>query len=219
MQSPESSLNHFLSSAKKSLDEGKTVEEIRESLSDVDKDLFERLYRIPRKNILEFISSVISSHQIESPFLDIGCGNQEYVTQVLQETGKDVQYIGVDHFLHPQTPSKDNFVIADAHMLPIPNSAVKTILCSEVLEHVTDDRLVISEIARVICPGGTLIMTIPGKDIPKHEKPPFQIDYRRYSQSQLLDLLVGYFVVEEISSRRVYEFETNIFILAHKPLP
>lgn len=60
------------------------------------------------------------------------------------------------------------------------------------LEHVPDDSLALAEIGRIIKAGGWLIMTPPGRDIQKHEKAPYQIDYRRYSPKQIKALLKGY---------------------------
>jgi SAM-dependent methyltransferase len=53
-------------------------------------------------------------------------------------------------------------VLARADALPFRTGSVRTILCSEVLEHFPDDRPVVAEIARVLVEGGALILTVPG---------------------------------------------------------
>jgi SAM-dependent methyltransferase len=50
---------------------------------------------------------------------------------------------------------------ADARSLPFPDDSFDTVVVSEVLEHVTDDRRVIDEIARVARPGSAVAVTVP----------------------------------------------------------
>jgi SAM-dependent methyltransferase len=49
----------------------------------------------------------------------------------------------------------------DALDLPFPDAAFDRIICSEVLEHIWDDRRAIAELARVLRPGGRLAVTVP----------------------------------------------------------
>jgi glycosyltransferase involved in cell wall biosynthesis len=53
-------------------------------------------------------------------------------------------------------------VRARAEALPFRSGSLRVVLCSEVLEHCEDDRRVVAEIARVLCGGGALILTVPG---------------------------------------------------------
>src|SRR3546814_2135706 len=50
-------------------------------------------------------------------------------------------------------------VAADGALLPFPDQSFEAVICSEVLEHVPDPRLVLDEIARVLKPGGCLLLT------------------------------------------------------------
>src|SRR3546814_8619033 len=52
-------------------------------------------------------------------------------------------------------------VAADGALLPFPDQSFEAVICSEVLEHVPDPRLVLDEIARVLKPGGCLLLTVP----------------------------------------------------------
>ena len=49
----------------------------------------------------------------------------------------------------------------DIHQMPFENNAFDVVLCNHVLEHVTDDIQAISEIARVLKPGGFAILQVP----------------------------------------------------------
>lgn len=50
---------------------------------------------------------------------------------------------------------------ASAERLPFADLSVGTILCSEVLEHLEDDRGALVEMARVLRPGGVAVFTVP----------------------------------------------------------
>lgn len=116
----------------------------------------------------------------------MGCGPKSNRLEVLQGLGNrtEFRYIAFDHTLcfdKPLDPEAGPDFIADASFIPLPNSFASTVICTELLEHVTDDFSVLKEISRILKCGGLFILTLPGRDIPKHEKLPFQIDYRRYS--------------------------------------
>ena len=52
-------------------------------------------------------------------------------------------------------------VQGDALHLPFPDGSFDRVICSEVLEHIADDRAAMAELARVLRPGGTMAITVP----------------------------------------------------------
>ena len=58
---------------------------------------------------------------------------------------------------------------ADVCRLPFEDSSFDKVLCSEVLEHVEDDHGAVSEFARVLRPGGLLVVTVPSDASVIHE--------------------------------------------------
>jgi len=49
----------------------------------------------------------------------------------------------------------------DATLLPFPDATFDRVIAAEVLEHIPDDEAAISELARVLRPGGTMAITVP----------------------------------------------------------
>ncbi len=106
--------------------------------------------------------------------LDLGCGTGRHL-HALYFAGA-IHAIGVDIGIadlktarkgfedHPDLSGRDahwGLAAADALRLPFPDHAFQTIVCSEVLEHIPDYKTAITEIARVIKPGGRLAVSVP----------------------------------------------------------
>lgn len=68
-----------------------------------------------------------------------------------------LQKIKIDHGLALQ------LVVNDGQGLPFPDAAFDTVICSEILEHVTDVESLMREIRRVMKPGGKLYATMPNR--------------------------------------------------------
>ncbi|MGH9120737.1 MAG: class I SAM-dependent methyltransferase [Acidimicrobiales bacterium] len=52
-------------------------------------------------------------------------------------------------------------IVGDAGALPFSDASFDRIIAAEVLEHIPEDRRAISELARVLRPGGTMAVTVP----------------------------------------------------------
>jgi SAM-dependent methyltransferase len=88
-------------------------------------------------------------------------------------------YVNLDLFAVPGVD-----VAADAENLPFPSSFFQRIECDAVLEHVRRPELVMSEIRRVLAPGGYVHLVTPFCH-PFHEYPK---DYRRFTLDGLKEL-------------------------------
>jgi SAM-dependent methyltransferase len=72
-------------------------------------------------------------------------------------------------------------VFGDGSRLPFRDASVDTVLSTEVLEHVPRPELLVREMARVVKPGGKLLITVPFIQ-PLHELPS---DFYRFTPSSL----------------------------------
>lgn len=96
-------------------------------------------------------------------------------------SGEDLRQFG-RRTIHVDAHAPSVSVRADfATGLPFGDRTFDAAICSEVLEHVPDDRRVIREMARVLKPGGRAVVTVPFA-FRYHPDP---VDFRRYTPAGL----------------------------------
>lgn len=108
---------------------------------------------------------------------DIGCGEQPLRFYVEELEGR---YTGVDI---QQNVKGTVEIIASILQVPRQNRSFDVILCTEVLEHVSDTYHAFAELARLLKPGGRLILTVPFA-YPLHEEP---FDFVRMTPYQIYE--------------------------------
>lgn len=91
--------------------------------------------------------------------LDIGCGWGD-VSRFLSRFGKKA--VAVD-IIKEKIKTGDNFfhVLASAEQLPFKDGSFDQILCMDVIEHLKNDSIAASEMARVLIKNGEAIITTP----------------------------------------------------------
>jgi len=97
--------------------------------------------------------------EVRGDVLDVGCGEMPF--RGMLPAG--VRYVGIDV---PQATTfgmtrSDAIVAFDGSHIPFPDGSFDHILCTEVLEHAEHPQMLISEMRRVLRPGGSLIATVP----------------------------------------------------------
>lgn len=105
--------------------------------------------------------------------LDMGCGRRPYA---LIYDGLVEQSVGTEVAFSPHgTNAADAICFGEA--LPFEDASFDTILCTEVLEHTRQPWRVMAEFARLLRPGGHVLISVPFI-YPLHEKPH---DYWRFT--------------------------------------
>jgi SAM-dependent methyltransferase len=89
------------------------------------------------------------------------------VTALDADAGEVKNTSGMMHALASEEPDRlvsgglGTAIVGDALQLPFGADAFDRVIAAEVLEHIPRDRLAISELARVLRPGGTMAVTVP----------------------------------------------------------
>jgi len=105
--------------------------------------------------------------------LDLGCGEGRHVHGVHLLGGVNV--VGLDLDLPSLAKAREGLAMlgaaepggvsavlsGDAYRLPFPDDAFDAVICSEVLEHLHEYPKALSEITRVLKPGGVFVPTVP----------------------------------------------------------
>jgi SAM-dependent methyltransferase len=79
----------------------------------------------------------------------------------MKEVSAVMAAIGLEEPVVWQRGGNGTVVVGDALRLPFDSEAFDRVIAAEVLEHIPDDRGAITELARVLRPGGTLAVTVP----------------------------------------------------------
>ena len=100
--------------------------------------------------------------------VDIGCGNGGY-TMFCARRGAEVTFIDrqENHVreLEDKLSKEDGIVfhgmVSDCDPIPLPDGYADLVICTEVLEHVRDPEIMLSELARIARYGASLLLTVP----------------------------------------------------------
>jgi ubiquinone/menaquinone biosynthesis C-methylase UbiE len=172
--------------------------------------------------------------------LDVGSGYGGFSLVIASKLPKQV--VGLEYdwqriFLscsrqkmdHPENPLQ--FVQASGQDIPFPEGSFDIVICNNVLEHVKDHRLLISEIERVLTPGGWLYISFPNLlSITNFIKDPH---YNLFGISMMPPMLARWYVTDFRKVSPTYEVGTfpiaslilnylkkkNIQVVKWKPAP
>lgn len=104
--------------------------------------------------------------------LDAGCGSGRHLCEAFRTLG--VEVVGVDLNWEDLCETKAMLTLmeheqagrwivarADVTRLPFSDGSFDVVVCSEVLEHIADNRTAVAELLRVLKPWGDLAVTVP----------------------------------------------------------
>lgn len=109
--------------------------------------------------------------------LNAGCGNRDLTEYFLRKGATEV----VNYDIASTIPGA---VIGSLTDVPFADGRFDSIVCNAVLEHVPDISIVMSELTRILKPGGIFIAGVPFLQ-PFHRSP---TDFRRYTRDGLAEL-------------------------------
>jgi SAM-dependent methyltransferase len=131
------------------------------------------------RRIRQAVATAARTHA-KGRLLDIGCGSKPYEDLF---RGSVTRHVGLEPAVTAGYGANRADVVADAAAVPLADASCDTVLCTEVLEHVRSPASVVSEMGRVLRPGGVAIVTAPFV-YPVHDRH----DYGRFTASGLREL-------------------------------
>lgn len=142
------------------------------------------------------LAYVEAARRIEGKVLEIGTGSGYGVEIVAPHTQ---HFLTIDKFMTGlELPADLQDKVEQRQMsvppIDLPDQAFDGVITFQVIEHIQDDEAFVREIARVLKPGGKLILTTPNKKM-SLTRNPWHI--REYSITELQALLARYFTKVE----------------------
>lgn len=135
----------------------------------------------------------LSGKYMRGRLLDAGCGEKPY-SLIYDELVDEAIGMDVEECVHDQRYID---VFASLDNMPFESDSFDTVLCTNVLEHISSMEQSFKEVTRVIKQGGYLILSVPFL-YPIHESPN---DYYRYTEYGLRHQLEsnGFKIVENMT--------------------
>ena len=117
------------------------------------------------------------AHYLTGHILNAGCGTRDIRPALLPDSVSEL----TRYDLESQDP---DVIVGPLETLPFHDRSFDSVLCNAVLEHVLDAEASMRELARVVKPGGHVVVAVPFLQ-PFHPRP---TDFRRYTAAGLADL-------------------------------
>ena len=154
-----------------------------------------------RSIVFDWVKRLAARYQ-RPRVLDIGCGTGFNLQQLnanglTDATGLDV---APEAIAYCRDRGFRRLVRGDGARLPFRGASFDIVLALDLIEHISDDRAALAEVARVLRPGGTIILFTPafkflwsGQDEVSHH-------FRRYTSAELGRKLAGAgFAIEKLT--------------------
>lgn len=145
---------------------------------------------LPLRSLAKEMRAALARHfggRRDLTVLDVGCDHKPYFP-LFEPYAR--RYVGLD--VGPTTEQVD--VVGGASATPFAPARFDAVLCSQVLEHVPDPMVTLKEIARVLKPGGRVLLSTHGTFI-YHPHP---TDFWRWTQEGLRKIFVDSGCFDEI---------------------
>jgi SAM-dependent methyltransferase len=122
--------------------------------------------------------------------LDVGCGDGRLTAELdaSELTAADVSAVALER-ARPRLEAARLVELEPDAPLPFDDSAFELVLAVETIEHVRDLQLLLSEIRRVLAPGGELALATPATVALARPEHPFSPHLRRFTRRSLRSVL------------------------------
>jgi 2-polyprenyl-3-methyl-5-hydroxy-6-metoxy-1,4-benzoquinol methylase len=115
-------------------------------------------------NIKELVIRLLKAGEAQGPLLDFGAGQGELLRH-FSTIGLGKPLSGADIAARPATlPQEVEWFTQDLNEPLRIGKRFGTVVCSETIEHLENPRLVFRNLAELLIPGGTLVLTMPNQE-------------------------------------------------------
>jgi SAM-dependent methyltransferase len=104
-----------------------------------------------------------SKEKLKPPVLDLGCGDGFFAQTVFEHLAAGIDLDAGEVQRAQKRGVYDQAVAASATRMPFKSQSFNTVISNCVMEHIPDIDGVLSEVRRVLKPGGRLITTVPSE--------------------------------------------------------
>jgi ubiquinone/menaquinone biosynthesis C-methylase UbiE len=158
----------------------------------------------PPEHLSEFVRSLAPADRA----LDLGVGDGRLAAELSTGhlTGADVSQVALDR-ARQRIPAAELVLVEPDEPLPFADNEFDLVACIETIEHVRDVQLALSEIRRVLRPGGRLALTTPlasrWRVLVRGLEHPFSPHVRAFSRRSLRTILetMGFHILSLESQR------------------
>jgi SAM-dependent methyltransferase len=140
----------------------------------------------PPAHLVEFLRSL---GHVERA-LDVGCGDGRLTAELDADavTAADVSAVALARAA-ARVPHARLVELSPDAPLPLDDTAFDLVLCAETIEHVRDVQFLLSELRRVLRPGGALALTTPATPPLVRPEDPLSPHLRRFTRRSLRRVL------------------------------
>jgi O-antigen biosynthesis protein len=134
---------------------------------------------------------------------DEGCGSALLADVARSVVGVELDAASVKHAREAYPRENLRFLEGDATRMPLPDACVDMVVSFETLEHLGDHDRFLSEVRRVLRPGGLFLVSTPDRDVysaPGQPKNPHHV--LELTQPEFVQLLSAHFTHHRILAQR-----------------
>ncbi len=149
------------------------------------------------RRLREYVLSTLPT--TATSFLDVGCGSAWLAKALMKRNvslcSMDATVINCKKALERYPFSGHTAAVADAFRLPFLDGSFDCVVSTEVIEHVVNPEAFVTELLRVVKPGGSLIISTPYKEVIRYslcihcdEQTPINSHLHSFDEQKLIRL-------------------------------
>jgi SAM-dependent methyltransferase len=151
------------------------------------------------------LRAILGAEGFAGRVLNAGCGEGLYapLLESFPSVGRIIHFdLARPRTIRRRPDPRGVFLSASITHMPFPDAAFDACLCSEVLEHVASDAAAAAELARVLRPGGRLLVSVPTPPAP-HDPNHVREGYT-FAELRALLGAAGFEVVDHAYAMRLF---------------